>query len=138
MKEYTQELADIVCDYIMEGLSLRKIEAIEGMPNRRSILRWLRESPQFQTQYAHAREEQADFYADEMIEIADTEPDSAKARVRVDTRKWIASKLKSKKYGEATQIKHADADGNKFSLGSILNVINGTTANLPRPDEMPE
>ena len=32
----------------------------------------------------HAREEQADFYADEIVTIADTEPDAAIARVRID------------------------------------------------------
>ena len=38
----------------------------------------------------HAREEQADFYADEIVTIADTEPDAAIARVRIDARKWTA------------------------------------------------
>ena len=34
--------------------------------------------------YAPARDEQADFYADEIVTIADTEPDAAIARVRID------------------------------------------------------
>lgn len=37
--------------------------------------------------YARGREEQADFYADEIVTIADTEPDAAIARVRIDARK---------------------------------------------------
>ncbi len=53
--------------------------------------------------YARAREEQADFYADEIITIADTEPDAAIARVRIDARKWTASKLRPKVYGDRVQ-----------------------------------
>ena len=41
-----------------------------------------------------------DFYAEDVVEIADNEPDPVKARVRVDARKWIASKLLPKKYGD--------------------------------------
>ncbi len=53
--------------------------------------------------YARARGEQADFYADEIITIADTEPDAAIARVRIDARKWAASKLRPKVYGDKVQ-----------------------------------
>jgi hypothetical protein len=100
----------------MDGYSLRKIEAVEGMPKRLHVLKWLRENPLFQTQYAHAREEQAEALADEMIDISDDiTRDLAvdengklaidgfaaqRARVMIDTRKWIASKLKPKKYGD--------------------------------------
>ncbi len=59
-------------------------------------------------QYARAREEQADFYADEIVTIADTEPDAATARVRVDARKWVASKLKPKRYGDKLALGGAD------------------------------
>ena len=52
-----------------------------------------------------AREKQADFYADEIITIADTEPDAAIARVRIDARKWTASKLRPKVYGD--RVKHS-------------------------------
>lgn len=136
--QYSQELADKVCEMIMDGFSLRKIEATDSMPKRLDILRWLRGNPDFQTQYAHAREEQAEFYADEIIEIADNSTDSAKARVQVDSRKWIASKLKAKKYGDSTQLKHADADGNKLSVANVLGAISGSTAGLPRADEAAE
>ena len=133
--DYTQELADQVCEYLMEGYSLRKIALIPDMPSRFTILRWLREDRDFQIQYAHAREEQADFYADEIIQIADDTLDSAKARVQVDARKWVAAKLKPKKYGDSTQIKHADADGNNLPFKSILEALDGSSAGIPRAKE---
>ena len=51
-------------------------------------------------QYARARELQAQHYANEIVEIADTDTDANRARVRIDARKWVACKLLPKKYGE--------------------------------------
>jgi hypothetical protein len=85
---------------LADGLSLREICEADEMPNRNTVRLWLRQDPEFCAQYARAREEQADHYADEIIEIADTEPDPQKARVRIDARKWVASKLKAKAYGD--------------------------------------
>ena len=57
-------------------------------------------SPNLAMEYARARAEQAEYYADEIVEITDTEKDANRARVKVDARKWIASKLLPKKYGD--------------------------------------
>jgi hypothetical protein len=37
---------------------------------------------------------------DEVISIADTDPDPKNARVRIDARKWLFEKLAPKKYGQ--------------------------------------
>lgn len=98
--EYSQELADEICDRIANGESLRSIVGDENMPASSSIFKWLGEHKSFAEQYARARETQADVIADEVLLIADTEIDSQKARVRIDARKWYAGKLQPKKYGE--------------------------------------
>jgi len=54
--------------------------------------------------YARAREDQADWHADEIVAIADTETDAAKARNRIDARKWKAAKLKPKVYGDRVNV----------------------------------
>lgn len=103
---YTEELGTEICTHIANGLSIRKIEVLEGMPARETIRRWLVEEdkPEFQAQYTRAREDQADYYADVIVDIAtECEADSqkiAKARLEIDTIKWVASKLKAKKYGD--------------------------------------
>jgi nitrogen fixation-related uncharacterized protein len=94
------------------------------MPVHSTVYLWLLQNKQFSDNYAKAREEQADTLADEIQAIADEEPrevvdDKGIARVdsgwvtwqknRVDARKWVASKLKPKKYGER-QILAGDAD----------------------------
>lgn len=99
--ERKAEIQSKVCQGIASGKSLRKVcEEDNSLPTKETIRVWLIEDAGFSAQYARAREEQADFYADEITEIADTEEDPNKARVRIDARKWAASKLKPKVYGD--------------------------------------
>ena len=63
-----------------------------------------RENDDFRDRYARAREGQADHYFHEMIEIAD-EPlkenvEAARARNRIDVRKFAVARLAPKKYGD--------------------------------------
>ncbi len=97
----------IICEALAEGKSLRAVCGEKGMPAPSTVVGWLLEAPALAEQYAHARDRQADFYADEIIEIADTATDAALARLQVDARKWVASKLKPKKYGDKVEL-----DGN--------------------------
>jgi len=113
---YTQDLADELCERLVEGLSLRSICQADDMPGTRTVFRWLRDNEEFKAAYNLAREAQADTLADQILDIADdssgdvkadgsANPESVqRARLRVDTRKWIASKLKPKVYGERQQI----------------------------------
>ena len=91
------------------------------MPDRSTIYDWLLRHPEFADQYARAREEQADTLADEIIAIADEQPEIIAVtdkktgaliehkldgaflqwqKNRIDARKWTAMKLKPKKYGD--------------------------------------
>ena len=104
---FTQERADTICARIAKGESLKAICAEKGQPCETTVRQWLAGNPDFVRQYAHAREQQADFYADEIVEIADTEPDANRARVRIDARKWKASKMAPKKYGDRMELEHS-------------------------------
>ena len=91
------------------------------MPDRSTVYDWLLRHPEFADQYARAREEQADTLADEIIAIADEQPEVIAVtdkktgaliehkldgaflqwqKNRIDARKWTAMKLKPKKYGD--------------------------------------
>lgn len=99
----SDSLANFICELIAEGSSLRSICRDERMPSLSTVCRWLSQDPEFQEQYARSRERQAEVYADEIVDIADeakTADSAAVARVRVDSRKWVVSKLLPKKYGE--------------------------------------
>ena len=108
--KYTVELANKICELVSVGVSLRAISELKDMPDKATIIRWLGSNSDFCDQYARAREEQADFFADEIIEIADAvEEDSnaiAKAKLQIEARKWRAAKLSPKKYGDKFGIDH--------------------------------
>jgi hypothetical protein len=114
----------------MEGLSLRTICAADEMPDRATVFYWLRRNNEFYVQYARARDVQAEVWADEINDIADDSSNDymtitvngqekevvdheniARARLRVDTRKWILSKVLPKKYGEKVQQEISGPDG---------------------------
>lgn len=118
---YSPSVGDTICTRISEGESLRRICMDDGMPDKTTVLRWLSTQPEFRTQYAHARELQADALAEECLDIADdgsndwmeqhdAEGNSLgwklngeavqRSRLRLEQRRWYASKLAPKKYGE--------------------------------------
>jgi hypothetical protein len=84
------------------------------------VRKWLRAKPDFVAQYARARQEQADHYADEIIEIADDQSiDPNARRVQIEARKWIACKLKPKAYGDRADVTLSGA----LEIRRIENVI---------------
>lgn len=96
----TPEMARAICEAIASGKSLRRILSRAGMPSYAAVCVWLREDRVFQDNYARAREAQADYLAEEIIEIADGNGDVQRDRLRIDARIWYAGKLRPKKYGE--------------------------------------
>lgn len=129
---YSQEVADLICDRLIEGKSLRAIcREDPEMPAPSTICRWLAQIESFREQYARAREAQADTLADEILDIADdvahdtvsTEAgDRAnsewinRSRLRVDARKWLAGKMAPKKYGDKIQSEVTGANGAPFAV----------------------
>ena len=97
---YTKEAFAEVCRQLGEGESLTQICLKPGMPSRPAVQRWLDERAELRAEYVRARELQADAYVDQMLRIADTASDAGLARVQVEARKWAASKLHWKKYGD--------------------------------------
>lgn len=104
MPKFSQELFDTICERISAGESLRKICKDKDMPSCTAVNKWLGSNPDLVSQYARAREAQADAFVDEMIGIADdANLDPQDRRVRIDTRKWLAGKLRPKVYGDKVQ-----------------------------------
>jgi hypothetical protein len=139
--KFSQELFDEICEKIANGESLRKICKDDKMPNLTSVWKWLNNNEELSKQYARAREEQAETFVDEILDIADYKKDDtyldedgkeiinqeviARSRLRVDARKWIASKLKPKKFGDYTKIQAEVKDTSSTSswLGEVLSEI---------------
>lgn len=143
---FTPEIAAEICARIAEGRSLRSICTDEDMPPARTVFDWLASRPEFSQQYARAREAQADALAEECLDIADDgtndwmerQSESEKgagvnngwvlngehvqrSRLRIDARKWYASKLAPKKYGDKIELEHEVGDG----LTELLKAVDG-------------
>jgi hypothetical protein len=116
---FTQATADEICRRLAEGESLRSICRDAQMPNRQTVFDWLDARPEFAGQYARARQRQFELWGDDILDIADDGSNDfldrvnrsgvvqrvfnrehvERSRLRVDSRKWLLSKLLPKKYG---------------------------------------
>lgn len=139
---FTQEKADAICERIAGGESLRSICLSDDMPGITTVMRWLADESNsaFRAQYARARETQADFMAEEILSIADdgtndsytddegrqrTDQDViARSRLRVEARKWLASKMAPKKYGDKVQQELTGADGGPINHSLTVEFVN--------------
>ncbi|MBL4859396.1 MAG: hypothetical protein JKX96_00590, partial [Acinetobacter sp.] len=95
----------------------------DGNPNIATVFRWLVKYKEFSDNYARARDEQSEGYADEIVYIADNAKDPALARLQIDARKWVASKLKPKKYGDRLDLNHGGQDGNPVTTKLVVEFI---------------
>ena len=146
---FTQHVADIICVRISEGESLKSITLDEEMPDRATVYRWLAADPVFCDMYTRAREDQADTLADEILAIADEQPEVIAVlnksgeliehkldnaflqwqRNRIDTRKWIAMKLKPRKYGDR-QILAGDSEAPLAVQNDAMDILAAAVKNL--------
>jgi len=101
---YTTEIAEKICEELANGRHLHAICADEWAPGERTVYQWLEKNEDFAQMYARARARQQEVFAAQVIEIADTEPDSAKARNRMDARKWYAARVAPRKWGDRVEI----------------------------------
>jgi hypothetical protein len=101
---YSVEAAAEICAWLASGQSLKSFCKQPDAPGLSTVYQWLAAHKDFADLYTRAREDQADALADEMLDIADDASlDPNDKRVRIDTRKWIASKLKPRVYGDKVQ-----------------------------------
>ena len=136
--KYTRTVSEEICRRLAEGEGLNSICKDEGMPKRTTVLNWLSdERDDFPDRYARARENGYDVMAEQIIEIADDSRndwmekhhyagDDTKAfngehvqrsKLRVDSRKWLLSKMLPKRYGDRLEV-----TGSGAGLQPILNV----------------
>ena len=122
---YTDELADVMFSRIMSGESVNSICKDDDMPDKATFFRWLRTHQEFRDNYEVATSERSDALFEEMLDIADDGTNDwmekhdkdgncigyvvngeaiQRSRLRIDVRKFHASKLKPKKYGDKQEV----------------------------------
>jgi hypothetical protein len=114
---YSLDQAKKICAWIAAGKSLVSYCKQPGSPGLATVYEWRVLHPELAEMYARAREDQADALADELLDIADnSELDHNDRRIKIDTRKWIASKLKPRAYGDKV---HNEVSG-ELSFAQII------------------
>lgn len=136
--EFTQDVADRICQELALGYSLRTVCEPEDMPSIQTIFNWFRSYPDFLEQYTRAKQESADAMAEEILDIADDATNDymvrtgkdgdesyqlngehvQRSRLRIDTRKFLMAKMKPKKYGDKLDV---TTDGEK--INNPLNAL---------------
>ena len=134
-RQYDREaITEFVCSELALGKSLRSIlDADDKLPSASTFLNWIGADSFLAEQYAHARQLAYELLADEIVSIADEnyttdehgvrERLSSEAiqrnRLRVDTRKWMLSKMLPKVYGDKIQTEHTGKDGGPIQLQAV-------------------
>lgn len=135
---FNQHYADILCGEIAtRPESLQKIVSslqsqYDDFPSIPTIYRWLREEPDFSRTYDRSKQDQADIHVDEMMDIADNDTGDdlgsvavQRAKLKVDTRKWVVSKLKPKVYGDRIIAEHTGMlNMTGMSDADLLRIVN--------------
>ena len=117
--KFTQELFESICkDIATSSKGLKDVCENHGVSSV-AFYAWIQNDSQLLNTYTRAREEQADLLADEIIKLADDKTGDtqvgefgdvgnaaniARSRLQVEARKWIAAKLKPKKYGDKVEV----------------------------------
>lgn len=106
MVDFSEDVTAQICELIAEGKSIRAICKRKGMPAMSTVFKWLSQDEAFAEQYTRAKDQQADNLFEEVLEIADeAKPDTvAVAKLQIDARKWMAGKLRPKKYGDKVEL----------------------------------
>ena len=138
---HTLKIAAEICRRLADGQSLREICRSEGMPPESTVRRWALEDVKgFAALYARARAIQFERWADEILNIADDSsrdvvirhlPDGTtervinhdhinRSRLRIDSRKWLLSKLLPSRFGDRLSAELSGPGGGAIQIENAL------------------
>jgi len=127
------ETINSILEMMQSGKSLRNACDAHNVSSG-SFMMWVSEDRNLAEQYKAAREAMIDKIADDTVALADAEPERgpdgkvdsgwvSNQRLKIDTRKWLLSKLAPKKYGDKIEVS-GDAD-NPLKIERIERVVVG-------------
>jgi len=146
LSEFSTEVLTAICERMSDGESLREIcDKSPDLPSRRTILRWVKNDDAAKKIYDEAQQDRMHWYADEIVNIAyDTSNDTikgkdgqdlcnhewiARSRLKVDSLKFLMSKLAPRTYGDKLPEAEEQKNGD---LARLMQEINGKTRTVVR------
>jgi hypothetical protein len=106
---FNEGAADQILEAISDGVGLVTfLKERPDLPSYATVLRWVRDHPEFAANYGQAREDSADHDADKISDVSEKVlkglVDPAAARVAIDAYKWCAGRRRPKRYGDKLEI----------------------------------
>ena len=137
--ELTQEQqarADVICEKVADGLTLRQIADGFGV-SASTIIAWVTLNETISEQYARAREMASDLFENDIYDAAmAVTPDTATAdRVKIDALKWIAARRAPKRYGDRVTSEHVGAGGGPILTKDVSDLSDEDLAALIASDK---
>jgi hypothetical protein len=138
------ELVDEICKRLATGESLLSICRDPKMPGAFTVYDWAGADDETAQRIARAREIGEDAIAQDALSIIDGDkpipnmiPDATRDKARADIRLKLLAKFNPKRWGESTQLRHADADGAKLDtapmVSELLSLMAPGAANTSAP-----
>ena len=132
-----------------EGESLTAICRDDHTPSVYTVRRWLDTEEGFRTMYERAKALQLEYWADQIVEIADRRPrDRTEVeghKLAIDSRKWVLCKLVPHKYGDVERRELSGPGGTPIQvedrnslIDSILSLVQAKADGQTKPDKGPE
>lgn len=149
---YSPELVAKICDLRVRGYTLRQIEKVAGMPSLTTICTWLAEKDDFLEQWSRADRARAIAMEDELTELMEDSRNDwveregkngqpmvgvdhehlERTRLRIDTRKWLMSKMAPKRFGKSLALTGKDGGPVQVAaVADVLDEIDGAGTGLP-------
>lgn len=136
---YTEAVGMEICARMAAGENLTHICKDKALPGRGTVTKWVLDFPEFAARYALARESLLDAYADDIMNISDDgttdyviktgrngheymavdQEHIQRSRLRVDSRRWILSKLRPGQYGDRLVAEVSGSIDHKHDISSL-------------------
>lgn len=155
--DYTQEKAEDLCVWLANGKTLNKWCELQGV-NASTVWRWQQAHPEFRNAIARAREAQAFYWANQIIELSDDSEDDymevpvgdpekgrtktvfdrehyERVRLRIQTRQWLMARYSPELFGDRVEVTHEDGEA-KRNLEELKSraLERARQLGLPAPD----
>ena len=147
--DYSEEAAEELLVWMRAGGSVASYCECADTPSHNTIIQWKKKFPEFDERYARACIERATAHAEEILEIADNEQGDtiagekgmvgnpvkvARDRLRIDSRKWLMSKMLPKTFGDRV----GAVDENTSTHVLTIEIVGGHRRELrDNPDDVP-
>lgn len=103
-----QKFADMICDEIAGGKTLRQVCEVSWMPTEKTVRNWLANEPEFKKAYDAAVTVRTENDLADCVKIADDTPADkefiARSKLRIDTRMKIAAYVVPEKYSPKAEL----------------------------------